>query len=207
MSEQTEPDLLAESLLKLEEELSSLGAVQQALNSAREKIESAHEQYKLATEKLEGTEQEIRTWAAGQKQIVTELMQRVEQTASEMSDAITQLDSASNSLVSLGKAIQDVNFPQRLDKIDFAVSSQSSQLSMMTAFQADVAKKLADLHADQQDRHTSLLAEIEQRYKGLLDDTKQKYSNLLLYSIVTIVAVIVLIFINFWLIYMWNRVA
>lgn len=165
----SEQDALAKSLLELEEQLSSLGTVQQVLAKAQEGCE-------LATQKLTEAEQSWESWTAEQKQLIGELVRVTAQSVTSVHTVTEQLESVGSSLLSLGNAIQRVDFPQRLDKIDLAVSSQ---LALMTALQAEIERKHLNLLAEIEQGRSNMVADSDARQVVLLTQLEMSYANLL----------------------------
>ena len=114
-------DVLSNALLKLEDELKTFGSV-------RNKLEKAEEQ-------LEGTQVVL-------KQLAGETSKAI----AAVTDVTNQTVSLSKTLVPLAKAIEGVNFPLRLDKIDMAVSTQASTTaSLQVTFERGMSTLNASL--------------------------------------------------------------
>jgi hypothetical protein len=116
MAEQ-EQNLLSQSLLKLEEELTSFGEVHQALKAAHEQlIKAEHEWDRLTKE---------------QQQTALELVGNTKAAIAATHAVTAQAETLARALLPLAKAIESVNFPMRLDKVDMAVSTQALALSSL----------------------------------------------------------------------------
>ncbi len=111
-------DILSQSLLKLEDELKSFGTVRSKLKEASEQLEKA--------------DIELKQLAGETKKAIVAVEAVTDQTVA-----------LSKALIPLAKAIEGVNFPLRLDKIDMAVSTQASTLA---TFQGTTERGINDLN-------------------------------------------------------------
>lgn len=112
-----EQNILSESLLRLEEELTSFGAVQMALKNAHEQLIKAKKEWNRLTKE--------------QQQTAEELVGNTKDAIAATHAVTAQAGKLANALLPLAKAIESVNFPMRLDKVDMAVSTQASLLSSL----------------------------------------------------------------------------
>jgi|GEM_PF-4162276 len=112
-------DVLSNALLKLEDELKTFGSVSKKLKNAEEQ--------------LDGAQIELKQLAGETKKAIVAVEDVTKQTAN-----------LSKTLIPLAKAIEGVNFPLRLDKIDMAVSTQASTTSSL---QVTVERGMSNLNA------------------------------------------------------------
>lgn len=121
-------DILSKSLLRLQEELTSFGKVHGALKTAHEELIKAELEWKDLTVKQQLTAQDL---VGATKAAIA------------ATHAVTlQAETLAGALLPLAKAIENVNFPLRLDKIDMAVSTQAS---MVSSLQATTERNLTNL--------------------------------------------------------------
>lgn len=121
-------DVLTQALTKLQGELELFDGVQKALKGAHQRLVEAEKEWGALT-----TEQQ-RT--AG------ELVQMTK-AAIEATQAVTgQASALTSALIPLAKAVENVNFPLRLDKLDMAVTTQASTLS---SFQAETNRRFDEI--------------------------------------------------------------
>jgi hypothetical protein len=137
-------DILTNSLLKLEEELTSFGKFQNALVNARDDLKKA--------------EQEWTTLTKEQQQSALILVNATKTAIETTNLVVVQTKTLTESLIPLAKAIETVNFPLRLDKIDMAVATQASTLS---SFQTKTERELNEML----DGFSVVTAEIEKAKK------------------------------------------
>jgi hypothetical protein len=128
-------DILTISLLKLEEELTTFGKFQNALVNAREDLKKA--------------EQEWATLTKEQQQSALTLVNATKTAIETTNLVVAQTKSLTETLIPLARAIETVNFPLRLDKIDMAVATQASTLS---SFQTKTERGLNETQ-DELKRH------------------------------------------------------
>lgn len=105
-------DILSQALMRLEKELTSFGTVQNALKEAREKLVHAEKEWEKLTRE--------------QQQSAIELVSATKSAINATNIVTTQTKELADSLIPLAKAIETVNFPLRLDKIDMASATQAS---------------------------------------------------------------------------------
>jgi len=130
MAEQKQ-DILSQTLLRLELELDTFGTVQSSLKEAHEKLEDAKKEWDQLTKE--------------QQQSALKLVDATQSAISTTNEVTTQAKSLTGALLPLAKAIENVNFPLRLDKIDMAVSTQASTLA---TFQGTTERGLNDLRVE-----------------------------------------------------------
>lgn len=106
------PDQLTEALERLKQELSAFGDVQEALKTAHDKLTRAEQEWENLTKEQQATAKEL---VAATKEAIA-ATKAVTDNSGKLTDA----------LVPLAEAINEVNFPLRLDKIDLAVATQAS---------------------------------------------------------------------------------
>jgi len=137
-------DLLTNSLLKLEEELTSFGKFQNALVNARNDLQKAEKEWTALTK--------------DQQQSALTLVNATKTAIETTNLVVAQTKTLTESLIPLAKAIETVNFPLRLDKIDMAVATQASTLS---SFQTKTERELNEML----DSFSLVTAEIEKTKK------------------------------------------
>lgn len=137
-------DLLTNSLLKLEEELTSFGKFQNALVNARNDLQKAEKEWTALTKE--------------QQQSALTLVNATKTAIETTNLVVAQTKTLTESLIPLAKAIETVNFPLRLDKIDMAVATQASTLS---SFQTKTERELNEML----DSFSVVTAEIEKAKK------------------------------------------
>jgi hypothetical protein len=104
-------DTLIENLSKLQEELDSFGKVRDVLKDANEHLTNAMQEWDKLTKE--------------QQQTTLELAEATKGAITGLNSATSKTELLIDILHPLAKAIHDVNFPGRLDKIDMAVSTQT----------------------------------------------------------------------------------
>ena len=124
-------DMLSQSLQRLENELTLFGTVQNALKEAREKLINAEKEWDRLTKE--------------QQQSALQLVSATKSAINATNVVTSQSKELAESLIPLAKAIETVNFPMRLDKIDMAVSTQASTLA---SFQGVFERGFRDLHVE-----------------------------------------------------------
>lgn len=124
-------DILTQSLLKLENELNTFGTIQSSLKEAHEKLEHAKKEWDTLTKE--------------QQQSALRLVGATQSAIDTTNQVTVQAESITKALIPLAKAIENVNFPLRLDKIDMAVSTQAST---MGTFQRTLETGIGDLRAE-----------------------------------------------------------
>jgi hypothetical protein len=124
-------DILTQALLKLQGELATFGKVQHALKTAHEQLTKAEQEWDKLTRE--------------QQQTAVELVGATKDAIAATHAVTTQAESLTGALIPLAKAIENVNFPVRLDKIDLAVSTQAST---MASFQGTTDRGFSDLRAE-----------------------------------------------------------
>ena len=152
-------DILNKTLLGLESELESFGKTKDALSTAHNELSTAREELISRTKELqEKWIKEQAKWATTTKNQQTEWMKLIQEQqenagklvkTNEDSIVITksvtvQAQRLAESLIPLAKAIEGVNFPLRLDKIDMAVSTQASTTA---SIQGAVERGFGNLHS------------------------------------------------------------
>jgi len=121
-------DVLTEALTQLQSELEQFDGVQKALKGAHERLMDA--------------EKEWRSLTVEQQLTAADLVQATK-AAIEATQAVTgQASALTAALIPLAKAVENVNFPLRLDKIDLAVTTHSSSLA---SFQTASNRRFDDL--------------------------------------------------------------
>ncbi len=110
-------DVLTNSLLKLEEELTSFGTIQNALVNARKDLQKAEQEWERLTKE--------------QQQSALTLVSATKSAIETTNLVVDQTKTLAASLIPLAKAIETVNFPLRLDKIDMGLSTQVSTLTSL----------------------------------------------------------------------------
>lgn len=121
-------EVLTQALAKLQSELEQFDGIQKALKKAEQRLVEADQEWRKNT--------------AEQQRAVTDLA-RMTKTAIEGSQVATQQSSKlASSLIQLAKAIENVNFPMRLDKIDIAVTTQFSSI---TSFQSEANRRFDEI--------------------------------------------------------------
>lgn len=129
MAEQDQ-DILSKALLELQDELVTFVKVQDALKIAHNKLTEAEQEWGKLTKE--------------QQQTALELVAATKNAIAATHTVTSQAESLAGALIPLAKAIENVNFPVRLDKIDLAVSTQAS---MMSAFKGNTEHAFNDLHS------------------------------------------------------------
>lgn len=121
-------NVLTQALTKLQDELEQFDGVQKALKGAHQRLVEAEKEWGALT--------------AEQQRTATELV-KMTQSAIEATQAVTgQASALTSALIPLAKAVENVNFPLRLDKLDMAVTTQSSALS---SFQAEANRRFDEI--------------------------------------------------------------
>lgn len=121
-------DVLTQALTKLQAELEQFDGVQKALEGAHQLLVEA--------------EKELGARTAEQQRTAAELV-KMTRAAIEATQAVTgQASALTSALIPLAKAVENVNFPLRLDKLDMAVTTQSSALS---SFQAEANRRFDEI--------------------------------------------------------------
>lgn len=121
-------DVLTQALTKLQGELEQFDGVQKALKGAHQRLVEAEKEWGALT--------------AEQQRTAAELV-KMTRAAIEATQAVTgQASALTSALVPLAKAVENVNFPLRLDKIDMAVTTQASSLS---SFQAEANRRFDEI--------------------------------------------------------------
>jgi chromosome segregation ATPase len=112
-----EQDVLTQALTRLQGELEQFDGVQKALKGAHQRLVEAEQEWGALT--------------AEQQRMAAELV-KMTKAAIEATQAVTERASAlTSALIPLAKAIENVNFPLRLDKLDMAVTTHASALSSL----------------------------------------------------------------------------
>jgi len=124
-----EQNILSLSLIKLQEELTTFSEVHGALKGAHEELIKAEQEWKQLTEE--------------QQQTASQLVGATENAIVATNAVTVQAETMAGALIPLAKAIENVNFPLRLDKIDMAVSTQASTLA---AVQGTTERHFNGLH-------------------------------------------------------------
>jgi hypothetical protein len=124
-------DILSQALLELQDELATFGKVQHALKNAHEQLTKAEQEWDKLTKE--------------QQQTALELVGATNAAISATHAVTSQAESLTGALIPLARAIENVNFPLRLDKIDMAVSTQAST---MASFQGTTERGFTDLRAE-----------------------------------------------------------
>lgn len=114
-----EQNILSDSLVKLQEELNTFSTVHHELKTAREKLIEAEQEWEKLTLEQQQTAQQL----VGATRRAIDATQAV----------TSQAESLTGALIPLAKAIENVNFPMRLDKIDLAVSMQAATYATLQA--------------------------------------------------------------------------
>jgi hypothetical protein len=114
-----EQDILTQSLLKLEEELGAFGAVHHKLKEAHDQLSQAEIEWQRLTKE--------------QQQTALELVGATKHAIAATHAVTAQAETLAGALLPLAKAIENVNFPMRLDKVDMAVSTQALAISSLQA--------------------------------------------------------------------------
>ncbi len=123
-------DELTKALTHLQSELEQFDGMQKALKGAKQQLEEAAAEWGSLT--LE------------QQRTAADLI-KATKTAIEATEAVTeQASELTAALLPLAKAVENVDFPRRLDKIDMAVTTQSSALM---SFQATADRRFDVLDA------------------------------------------------------------
>lgn len=127
-------DVLTQALTKLQGELEQFDGVQKALKGAHQRLVEAEQEWGALT--------------AEQQRTAAELV-KMTKAAIEATQAVTgQASALTSALIPLAKAVENVNFPLRLDKIDMAVTTQASTLA---SFQSAADRRFDELgRADQE---------------------------------------------------------
>lgn len=107
-------DALTQALTQLESELEQFDGVQKALKNAHQCLIEAKQEWSLLT--------------AEKQRSAIELFETAKAAIKVTEDVTGQVSALTCALVPVAKAIESVNFPLRLDKIDMAVTTQSSTL-------------------------------------------------------------------------------
>lgn len=110
-------DILSQTLMRLEKELTSFGTIQNVLKEASEKLMHAEKEWEKLTRE--------------QQQSAIELVNATKSAINATDVVTTQTKELADSLIPLAKAIETVNFPLRLDKIDMAAATQASTLASL----------------------------------------------------------------------------
>jgi len=132
-------DILTNSLLRLEEELTSFGKFQNALVNARDDLKKAGQEWTKLTKE--------------QQQSALTLVNATKTAIETTNLVVSQTKQLTESLIPLAKAIETVNFPLRLDKIDMGVSTQASTLS---SFQTKTERGLNEVQNEMKHQDTLL---------------------------------------------------
>lgn len=150
-------DLLSEALIDLQNELKTFGKIGDALEGAHKKLTAAEKEWeRLTVVQQENADNAQKKWAKAaqdqqkewsivsksqqdewiklsqeQQEKATKLVKATEDAIIVTKSVTVQTQRLTESILPLAKAIENVNFPLRLDKIDLAVSSQLSSLSSL----------------------------------------------------------------------------
>ena len=127
-------DILTKALVQLQGELEQFEGVQKALKSAYQRLFEAEKEWGSMT--------------ADQQRTAADLVQATKAAIKATLVVTGQASALTTALVPLAKAVENVNFPLRLDKIDMAVTTQSSALA---SFQAAADRRFDEL--GQADNH------------------------------------------------------
>jgi hypothetical protein len=112
-----EQDSLSRALLRLEQELMLFGTVRNALKEAHEKLTTAGQEWEKVSRE--------------QQQSVSDLVNASQVALHAANVATAQTKALTEVVMPLAKAIDAVNFPLRLDKIDMVCATQASTLSAL----------------------------------------------------------------------------
>ncbi len=108
-------DILSQALLEFQDELTTFGKVQKALKSAHDELIRAEREWEKLTKE--------------QQQTALELVSSTKDAVAATHAVTNQTESLAGALIPLAKAIEQVNFPMRLDKIDLGISTQASTMA------------------------------------------------------------------------------
>ena len=142
-------DALTQALTRLEGELEQFDGVQKALKDAHQRLIEAKQEWSLLT--------------AEKQRNAIELVETAKATIKVTEDLTGQTSALTCALIPLAKAIESVNFPLRLDKIDMVVTTQ---LSTLVSFQAATDRKFDELKLVN-DAASRLLATLQTRLSRL----------------------------------------
>ncbi|MEI7482812.1 MAG: hypothetical protein WCK75_10750 [Elusimicrobiota bacterium] len=120
-------DVLTLALIDLEKELTSFGSLQNALKDAHQQLTEAEQKWASLTKE--------------QQKTALDLVDATKKAIANTNQVTAQTESLTGALIPLAKAIEQVNFPLRLDKIDLGVSTQAST---MAAFQGAIDRGFKD---------------------------------------------------------------
>ncbi len=124
-------DILSQTLLRLEQELETFGNVQRSLKDAYDKLEQAKQEWDRLTKE--------------QQQSALKLVDATQSAIDTTKEVSSQAKALTGALLPLAKAIENVNFPLRLDKIDMAASTQASTVA---TFQGTTERSFNDLRVE-----------------------------------------------------------
>lgn len=121
-------DVLNATLIELEQELTSFGDLQARLKQAYDKLSSAEQEWSKMTEE--------------QRESAFKLVEQTKLAIAATQAVAIEAQTMTKALVPLVKAIENVNFPNRLDKIDLTLTTQAST---MANFQGATSQGFTDL--------------------------------------------------------------
>jgi DNA repair exonuclease SbcCD ATPase subunit len=122
--------VLTEALTQLQSELEQFDGMQKALKGAKQRLDEAEKEWASLTQ---------------EQQLTAAELIKATKDAIEATKAVTgQASVLTAALLPLAKAVENVDFPRRLDKIDMAVATQSSALM---SFQATADRRFDVLDA------------------------------------------------------------
>ncbi|MEI6166994.1 MAG: hypothetical protein WCS52_07345 [bacterium] len=124
-------DVFSQALINLEQELAAFGSVQKALKGAHDELIKAEEEWAQLTKE--------------QQQTAVELVSSTKDAIAATHAVTSQTEALAGALIPLAKAIEQVNFPMRLDKIDLGISTQAST---MATFQGAIDRGFSSVCAE-----------------------------------------------------------
>ncbi len=151
------PDILEinEALVQLQQELETLGSATKKVDEAKEKIEKSLKSWKEQHGK--------------DKELLDQTSEALTNSLGKLNEFSETSQETSQKLIALAKSIDNVNFPNRLDKLDNITSLLASQTANL---QSNI------------EREYNLLSQLDTRFSAKLEDVQKrvKGTRLLLWT-------------------------